>query len=145
MKASDVFRETDYVMVQKVQFEKAFPQIKEISVTVEEYSIGIPGSTTQTYTKNNLGEFINCSNNLCYNGGFSAECSAWRGYFTGSNCKGFFCLPIYNIEYYLCEGSPSRCDQRSFSSKAPLESTAAPTKPLIPLQLWECAELGLGL
>ncbi len=72
MKASDVFRETEYVFSKKKSFEKAFPEIKDVVVEVEESGDGIrSGFNTHRYTKNSIEEYINCSNSLCYNGGFS--------------------------------------------------------------------------
>jgi len=74
-KASDVFRETDYVFG-KAPFKEAFPQIKSVKVTVEETGdlgsgLFSPKSKVRKYNETNLGEFIDCSNPLCHNGGFS--------------------------------------------------------------------------
>jgi len=71
-KAQDVFNETNFVFATKTTFEKAFPQIKDISVEITESGVGVyHGHGTSHYNKHNLGEYINCSNSLCYNGGFS--------------------------------------------------------------------------
>ena len=69
-KASDVFRNSNFVFAEKVGFDKAFPEIESITVEVNESKAGM-GGTTRTYTKSSLGEYIDCSNSLCYNGGFS--------------------------------------------------------------------------
>ena len=70
-KASDVFNSTNYMFASKVSFSEAFPQIKNIRVEVEEDGEGIYElSRKRIYSKENMGEFINCSNPQCYNGGF---------------------------------------------------------------------------
>lgn len=72
-KASDIFRESTPFFGQKVDFDKAFPQIKDLTVEVIEYGDGIYNSQSKSiYNRGNLpGEYVNCSNPLCYNGGFS--------------------------------------------------------------------------
>ncbi len=72
-KASDIFRETNLVFSEKVSFEVAFPTIKNLSVHVEHYGHGITRwNKDRYYNKDNQpGEYIDCSNPLCYNGGFS--------------------------------------------------------------------------
>jgi hypothetical protein len=72
MKASDVFEKSEYVFFQKASFEDVFPQIEELSVEVEENGKGVKtGFNKLIYTKKYIGEYINCRNPLCYNGGFS--------------------------------------------------------------------------
>jgi len=73
LKASDVFRESKYVFGKKVSFEEVFPEIEDIVVDVEELCWGTnKQNCKRTYTKRNFpGEYIDCSNPLCYNGGFS--------------------------------------------------------------------------
>ena len=73
-KASDVFRESEFVFVSKTDsFDKAFPEIEDVKVEVTESGEG----TTQLnreriYRKQTFpGEYINCHNPMCYNGGFS--------------------------------------------------------------------------
>ncbi len=58
-KASEVFRNSNLVFAQKVSFEEAFPQIEDITIMGEEFSVGGPHGK----------QF--CSNPLCYRGGFS--------------------------------------------------------------------------
>lgn len=73
-KASDIFRETDYVFSKKWSFEEAFPDIEDVQVEVTESEdmIWAKNPETLVYTKQHLpGEFINCSNTLCYSGGVS--------------------------------------------------------------------------
>lgn len=70
-KASDVFKSTNYVFSSKVSFSDAFPQIKNVRVEVEEDGEGVYElSKKRIYSKEDMGEFINCSNLRCYNGGF---------------------------------------------------------------------------
>ncbi|HEV8575174.1 MAG TPA: hypothetical protein VGR43_10765 [Dehalococcoidia bacterium] len=74
-KASDVFREKQFLFGGKSPFEKAFPQIEEVHVEAKLSALGIPASEAgevTTYTKSTLpGEYIDCPNPSCYNGGFS--------------------------------------------------------------------------
>jgi hypothetical protein len=72
-KASDVFRESNYLFSKKVGFDEAFPQIQDLTVEVEESGRGVGDwKRKSTYGKQNFpGEYINCRNSLCYNGGFS--------------------------------------------------------------------------
>jgi hypothetical protein len=72
-KASDVFRERNFVFAKKVSFDEAFSEIEDLTVEVEESGHGISGwNRKSTYRKQYFpGEYIDCSNPLCYNGGFS--------------------------------------------------------------------------
>ena len=72
-KASDVFKESNYLFSQKASFDKAFPEIQDLTVEVDELGRGITEYNRKSiYTKKYFpGEYINCSNPLCYNGGFS--------------------------------------------------------------------------
>ena len=64
MKAQDVFNETEPLLGGKTTFSKAFPEIANITLEVDQ------GGRKRTYGKANFpGEFVNCSNPLCYNGG----------------------------------------------------------------------------
>lgn len=70
MKASDVSAKSQPAFGRKVSFQEAFPTIKEVTVNVEESNIyGRSGS--YGYTSKDIGEYIDCSNSRCYNGGFS--------------------------------------------------------------------------
>ena len=76
MKASDVFRETEFLFAKKVSFDEAFPEIENITVEVEERQSGFPHSASspsrRIYEKSNFpGEYVNCGNLRCYNGGIS--------------------------------------------------------------------------
>ena len=73
MKASDVFRETQFLFAKKVSFKEAFPEIKKLEIRAKESGYGVYEEfDTKYYSIEHLaGEFIDCSNPLCYNGGFS--------------------------------------------------------------------------
>jgi len=73
-KASDLWKEREPVFGEKVTFKKAFPEIKSIRVEVEER--GYTGRYDdepffRAYDESSLSEYIDCSNPLCYGGGFS--------------------------------------------------------------------------
>jgi len=73
-KASDVFGESEFVFVSKTDsFDKAFPEIEDVKVEVTESGEGITQlNRERIYGKQTFpGEYINCHNPMCYNGGFS--------------------------------------------------------------------------
>jgi len=72
-KASDIFREIEYRFAKKPLFEELFPQIEDLRVEVTESDDTLRGGgCVRAYTiKDPPGEYIDCSNPLCYNGGFS--------------------------------------------------------------------------
>lgn len=71
-KASDVFRESKHVFGDGVPFEEAFPEIKEAKVVCVQKGDGVrEASAERVYTSPRIGEFVDCSNPACYNGGFS--------------------------------------------------------------------------
>lgn len=72
-KASDVFRESEFVFGQKVSFTEAFPQIADIKIEVKRSGRGVDEwNKISSYEMKRLpGEYIDCTNPLCYNGGFS--------------------------------------------------------------------------
>lgn len=75
-KASDLHREANYVFSRKVPFKEAFPEIKSVTVRTEESGYSPSGRyfdkpSFRVYDENTLGEYIDCSNPLCYGGGFS--------------------------------------------------------------------------
>lgn len=71
-KAGDLFRESMPVFGKKVSFEEAYPQIGDIVIEVEEFGKGVDSyNRRRRYTKQYLpGEFVNCSNPVCFAGGF---------------------------------------------------------------------------
>lgn len=108
-KASDVFREAAHFLGEKVSFARAFPQIADIHVEVVETRAGT-GGTPRHYGKQGLGEYINCSNRLCYNGGFRIG-SAIRDMVSGqettregsSLCQGYEGSPKGRKKYGPCD------------------------------------------
>jgi hypothetical protein len=70
-KASDVFNNTKFVFGPKGNIAQAFPSIERITVDVDEEGEGVQEwSRIRYYSDNSIGEYIDCSNPLCYNGGF---------------------------------------------------------------------------
>lgn len=110
-KASDIFRETEPVFSKKVSLKEAFPEIEDLRVEVEESGSGIGGRTrVHTYTIADLpGPYIDCSNVLCYNGGFSIE-SILRDMVSkrqaelesGRSCQGYEGSPKGKKKYRDC-------------------------------------------
>jgi len=75
-KASDIFRETDYDFSKKVSFDEAYPTIKNVKAEVLQSGQGVvlrghPSFYDNYDLKNWPGEFVDCSNPVCYGGGFS--------------------------------------------------------------------------
>jgi hypothetical protein len=72
-KASDVFGNAEFLFARKVSFSDAFPAIEDLKVVVEH--LGYCGvhewNRVRRYSSKEVGEFVDCTNPLCYNGGFS--------------------------------------------------------------------------
>jgi hypothetical protein len=75
MKATDVFNERHTLLGKTSKFEEAFPGVAEIKVIVDEDGEGVwrYGRNTgkRSYTSRSVGEYVDCSNPRCYNGGFN--------------------------------------------------------------------------
>ncbi|MCH9035939.1 MAG: hypothetical protein IH860_01290 [Chloroflexi bacterium] len=73
MKASDVSREHPPVFGRPVSFEEAYPDIDDLTIEVNESGEGIGRwGGFATYNKRGFpGEYVDCSNPRCFNGGFS--------------------------------------------------------------------------
>ena len=70
-KAADVFRDTAFLLGEKTTFAKAFPRIEDIRVEVAETGDGVPPHRKKClYGMSTAGEYIDCSNPMCFNGGF---------------------------------------------------------------------------
>lgn len=109
-KASDVFLETNYFMRNKTTFEKAFPQIEDLKILVEESGEGVSDGKGVSYFNNDSGEYVNCSNPLCYNGGFSVGgilrnmVQDKQTHYEGTKfCKGYEGSPKGRIKYEDCD------------------------------------------
>lgn len=70
-KAQDVFEKTDFVFGKKASFDEVFPTVADVRVVVREKGAGVWGLEGEVRHFGKTGEFINCSNPSCYNGGFS--------------------------------------------------------------------------
>jgi len=73
-KAQDLFNETNFIFAEKVSFVDAFPSIEDIRVeVVRKKGVSIyDKEETLIYTKETIpGEYINCDDPYCYNGGIS--------------------------------------------------------------------------
>ena len=73
-KASEVFREAHFVFAEKTTFAKAFPTIRSARVEVTQSRDPVWRKMEMgpaIYNETNLGEYVDCQNSLCYNGGVS--------------------------------------------------------------------------
>ncbi len=108
-KASDIFNETNYPFAKKVQFAEAYPDIATLKVVVEEKGEGVYQALgSRVYSEKNVGEFVDCSNSLCYNGGVSIG-SILRSFKKGEEhyerthiCKGYEGSPKGRRKYRSC-------------------------------------------
>lgn len=69
-KAQDVFLKTEHFLDRKATFGEAFPNIESLTVEVEESDWSGPVGHKSRYTQSNAGEYIDCRNSKCYDGGF---------------------------------------------------------------------------
>lgn len=109
-KASDIFRETNYFLAQKTSFERAFPEIEDIRVTVEEFEDFSSVGWKRSFNKSNAGEYIDCRNSRCYGGGFdlgtllrNMETKGETEYETTEYCRGYHGSPKGRKNYGPCE------------------------------------------
>ena len=110
-KASDVFRETIFVYKNKMSFKEEFPQISSIDMSVSESGRGVKDwEAIKKYNISNLPEeYIDCSNRLCYNGGFSIKEIIRKmvsehliNYKSTELCQGYEGSPNGQIRYRDC-------------------------------------------
>lgn len=114
MKASDVFRESNPAFSKKVSFEEAFPEIADIVIKISENGKDVynleQGVSEYTYGIHNFpGEFVDCSNFLCYNGGISIGSLIHEMYRdrvteieTSKLCRGYEGSPKGRRKYGRC-------------------------------------------
>ena len=107
-KASDVYRQTEVAFGQKIPFADAFPEIEDVEVQVEETGV-VRVMGTRVYSKSHLGEYIDCSNPVCYNGGFSIGdilremvLKNARQSVASERCQGYEGSPKGRIRYHCC-------------------------------------------
>jgi hypothetical protein len=73
-KASELFQSRPNVFNKLGRsFENAFPSIDDVTVELTETGAGRWNGVSRKLGKAALGEFIDCHNPLCYNGGFSVR------------------------------------------------------------------------
>ncbi|MCA3027720.1 MAG: hypothetical protein ING66_03890 [Rhodocyclaceae bacterium] len=71
-KASDVFRNAELLFSKKGTFADAFPTIEDIKVIVKRGGhSGVNEWDKESHYGTNIGEYVDCSNPVCYNGGIS--------------------------------------------------------------------------
>jgi hypothetical protein len=71
-KASEIFQGGPYVFSKPgISFEEAFPSVEDVTVELTETGEGRWSGSARKLGKAALGEFIDCHNPLCFNGGFS--------------------------------------------------------------------------
>jgi hypothetical protein len=115
-KASDVFKETNFLLGEKTTFEKAFPTIANLRIEVREEGDGVTqalfgpkGPRVRVLDAKSAGEFVNCSNPLCYNGGISIGDMIRSAVTTGATefeekavCQGYEGSPKGRRKYQSC-------------------------------------------
>ncbi len=112
-KASDIFRESEFLFSRKVPFKEAFPEIVDLEIECKETGhLGSVFSNENSHyysIKNPPGEYIDCSNPLCYGGGFSIG-GVLRGMVRNKetekegseSCKGYEGSPKGRRRYGSC-------------------------------------------
>ena len=69
-KASEVFAETKFVFGKKGSFADVFPEIASLRVHAVQRGDGVEKwNAEQVLTEANAGEYLDCSNPVCFNGG----------------------------------------------------------------------------
>ncbi len=112
-KAMDVFNKTNFLLGDKTSsFSKAFPKIQTLRVKVVADGEGVTKyNREESYTeKRPPGEYINCHNPRCYNGGFRiaqsirfmVERKQLRESFT-EHCQGYEGSPKGRKKYGPCD------------------------------------------
>ncbi|MBY6278240.1 hypothetical protein [Symbiobacterium thermophilum] len=108
-KAQDVFLQTKHYLGRPGSFQEAFPTIKSLKVTVEEYD-GPWLDRTYHYDEHTAAQYINCHNPLCYNGGFNLGQQLWFMTEAGETtlehtffCQGYEGSPKGRIRYGSCD------------------------------------------
>ena len=109
LKASDVYKETKPAFTRRGTFEEVFPNIKEVSVIVEQAKYGRDSPVSRQYSKNDLSEYIDCTNPVCYNGGISIGnilrkmVNERQTHFEGGQlCQGYEGSPKGRRKYNKC-------------------------------------------
>ena len=110
-KASDVFaKSTPFLGRPTDSFTAAFPSIEDCRLEITFSELGVEGDRAGIYTKTNLtGEFIDCRNPRCYNGGLpigailrGAEYAKETVIDTTEHCQGYEGSPKGRRNYGSC-------------------------------------------
>lgn len=109
MKASDVFNSHQPFYGEKSTFAKAFPTIEKLTVEVTEVPSHFSPGGKSVYDEKSVGEFVNCTNTQCYNGGFKlgsivremvhVKQAEWSG---SKRCQGYEGSPKGRKRYRSC-------------------------------------------
>jgi hypothetical protein len=111
MKAQDVFNASEPFLGKTASFEKAFPSVAELDVTVTEAGDDLHGgSRTSRYRNSEVPEYVNCLNPRCYNGGFHVGSAVhlmtypreteWSG---ERSCQGYEGSPKGRVNHGPCD------------------------------------------
>jgi len=112
MKATDVFHQAKFLLGKTASFSKAFPEIADLRVEVEESGEGVRGKLGhKVFTMSSLpGEYVDCSNPRCYNGGFHLGAILRSMVMTGKTelettefCQGYEGSPKGRRKYRDCD------------------------------------------
>ena len=109
-KATDVFSDSKPFLGTTSQFRNAFPEIESFQATVLETDAFGDERTMHYSQAHNTGEYVNCSNRLCYNGGFQLG-DLLRGMTFGREthkdfdlfCQGYEGSPKGRVKYGSCD------------------------------------------
>lgn len=127
----DEFNNSTPVLGKKSTFRESYPEIESIDVYVTEYGEDASGGNSSSYNKENMQEFIGCSNHLCNRGGLhlmeyvrdtirkkeehfqidnkkcKGDLGSPKGKKRGPSCYNFFSIEI-SIKYVKSKVDPVR-------------------------------------
>ena len=113
-KASEIFNDTHFPFANKVSFEEAFPEIVSLRMEISQSGEGTyDWDKNVVYTlENPPGEYIDCRNRICYNGGISigsilrSMVHSKKTYEEGfQKCQGYEGSPKGRRKYRICVNS----------------------------------------
>jgi hypothetical protein len=72
-KASDIFRESNFLLGPKAPFSEVFPTVETIRIEIEQSGRGLGGALatygSRKYILDSFHNHVDCASPLCYNGG----------------------------------------------------------------------------